>query len=147
MDSCTIREARPEDAVAVFRLLEQCGLSKDGIDYKLSGFLVATSGGLVVGTVGMEYYGQYALLRSLAVSQESRGRGLGKLLVEHALRRAGATGVNQVYLLTTTAKSFFERLGFVSVERSSVPSEVKGSLQFRETCPVSATVMRRVLST
>lgn len=63
------------------------------------------------GVVGLEVYGKVALLRSLAVSATSRGNGYGKDLVARAERYAQSLGVTEIYLLTTTAATFFEQLG------------------------------------
>jgi amino-acid N-acetyltransferase len=46
-----------------------------------------------------------------------------------------------LYLLTTTAERYFPSFGFVKTTRESVPDEIKTSVEFREACPASATVM------
>ena len=48
--------------------------------------------------------------------------------------------------LTTTAERFFPRFGFERITRDDVPASVQASIEFREACPASATVMRRWLS-
>jgi N-acetylglutamate synthase-like GNAT family acetyltransferase len=47
-----------------------------------------------------------------------------------------------VYLLTTTAESYFPRFGFVTVPRAAVPEGVRTSIEFRSACPSTATAMR-----
>jgi amino-acid N-acetyltransferase len=100
----------------------------------------------VAGAVGLEFYGEYALLRSLAVAREYRGRGLGRRLVARALEAAAGRGAREVYLLTVTAQSFFERLGFTAAAREDVPAPLRQSLEFREVCPASAAVMKKNLT-
>ena len=141
-----IEAARPADRKAVFSLLEDAGLTRAGIAPGLPHFFVARSRDPlfpVAGVVGLEFYGEYALLRSLAVAREYRGRGLGRRLTARALEAAAGRGVREVYLLTVTAQGFFERLGFTAVAREDVPAPLRQSLEFREVCPASAAVMKQ----
>jgi len=98
-----------------------------------------------VGCIGLERYGDAALLRSAAVAEPHRGRGFGRAAVRALEARAGSAGVETLFLLTTTAAAFFEGLGYERVERESVPAPMQESAEFSELCPSSATVMRRRL--
>lgn len=51
-----------------------------------------------------------------------------------------------VYLLTTSAESYFPKFGFVRVTREHVPASVKESIEFRSACPASAIVMWKPLN-
>jgi N-acetylglutamate synthase-like GNAT family acetyltransferase len=62
--------------------------------------VIAADGDDVVGSVALELYGDAALLPSVAVAPEQRGRGLGQKLTQSALGLARQRGVRQVYLLT-----------------------------------------------
>ena len=62
----------------------------------------------LVGVVGLENFGTMALLRSLAVSVELRGSGLGRTLVQFAESEARAMGVIDLFLLTETAEHFLQ---------------------------------------
>jgi len=93
--------------------------------------------------VGLEACGEYALLRSTAVSPDWRGRGVGRRLVERAVARAESQGIRALYLLTTTAESYFPSFGFQVTTRDTVPAEVQATDEFRGACPASATVMCR----
>lgn len=99
----------------------------------------------LVGSGGLEFYGDKALLRSLAVSPELRGQQLGKQIVHDLLQRAGAAGMKEVYLLTQTAFYFFQKLGFSEVQRDIVPDEIKASSEFAHICPSTAQVMKLLL--
>ena len=81
---------------------------------------MAEESGRVVGAVGLEVYGDCALLRSAVVDAGRRGSGLGIDLVESLLRHAATRGVREIYLLTTTAEHFFPRFGFVRIPRGDV---------------------------
>lgn len=142
MSDLILDSARPADREAIFSLLAEAGLTTAGIAEDLAHFFVARILSEVAGVVGLEYYGEYALLRSLAVAPAHRGKGLGRRLVAQALEAAAEQGAREVYLLTVTAPGFFERLSFTTTEREDVPAPVRESLEFREVCPASAVVMR-----
>jgi amino-acid N-acetyltransferase len=137
-----VRPARSGDLAAVAALLDGAGLSTAGLPPSLANFLVAVNGSRIVGTVGLEPYGAAAQLRSAAVDPDVRGSGLGHAWVRALLVHATARGVRELYLLTTTAEEFFPRFGFERIAREEVPEPVRESVQFRESCPASATVMR-----
>jgi len=99
----------------------------------------------LVGAVGLELAGAAALLRSLAVAPELRGGGLGQALVDAALELAKERGVAEVWLLTTTADRFFERLGWRRVERASAPAGIRATAEFASICPASSVCMVRDL--
>jgi len=139
-----IRVATPGDFAGVVRLLEAADLPTAGLDRSLPDFLVAEESGRVVGAVGLEVYGDCALLRSAVVDADRRGTGVGVDLVESLLRRAATRGVREVYLLTTTAEHFFPRFGFTRIPRSDVAQAVRASEEFRGACPDTAIAMRRV---
>ncbi len=137
----SIRTGGMADRSAVERLLTASKLPTAGISDSLDGFLVAESEGSVIGTIGIERYGVYGLLRSAAVDPAWQGKGLGRSLVEQLLSSARATELRAVYLLTTTAEGYFPAFGFSRVARESVPAEVRESVEFAEACPASAAVL------
>jgi len=139
----TIRGAQSADQAEIERLLIDSHLPSEGIAALLNGFLVAESNAHIVGVVGLEACGEYALLRSTAVSPDWRGRGVGRRLVERAVARAESQGIRALYLLTTTAEQFFPRFGFGAVDRQSMPPSIQGSIEFQSACPASAIAMRR----
>ena len=137
----SIRAAGMPDRSAVERLLAASKLPTAGVSDALDGFLVAEREGSVIGTIGIERYGDYGLLRSAAVDTAWQGKGIGRALVEKLLSSARAAGLRGVYLLTTTAEGYFPAFGFRRVERESVPMEVRESVEFAEACPASAAVL------
>lgn len=140
-----IRRAKDSDLPAVERLLTASDLPTDGVRDTFSSFVVADDNGAITGAIGLEKYGSAALLRSAVVSAESRGSGIGRKLVEQLLRRAEEAGVDELYLLTTTAEDYFPRFGFIRTSRTAVPDAVKSSAEFRGACPDTAVVMTRRL--
>src|SRR5665213_3422862 len=109
-DVLQIRERPPH--LSAVALLEAEGLpASDLTEAHLEHFFFTGSDGAPSALVGLEIYGQDALLRSLVVSTVARTRGLGSGLVRHAEGYAAARQVRALYLLTTTAESYFEHRG------------------------------------
>jgi amino-acid N-acetyltransferase len=140
-----IRRAKSSDLSAVERLLTASDLPTDGVRDNFSGFVVADDNGAIAGAIGLEKYGSVALLRSAVVAPDHRGTGVGRKLVEQLLERAEEAGVDELYLLTTTAEKYFPRFGFTRTTRATVPDAVKASAEFRGACPDTAVVMTRPL--
>ena len=140
-----IQPAAPGDLLAILELLDRSKLPRAGLDAHVATTLVAKDGTRLVGTAALELYGASALLRSVAVSAEQRGRGLGATLTAAALDLARRRGVRTVYLLTETAAQFFPKFGFRPITRSDVDQAVLGSTEFTSACPASALVMARTL--
>jgi amino-acid N-acetyltransferase len=137
-----VRSATAGDYPAVIALLEAAGLPTAGVPRTLVDFLVADTGDGLSGAIGLERYGSGALLRSAVVRPGDQGTGIGAALVRAVLDRARGGGLREIYLLTTTAERWFPRFGFTRIAREQVPDAVRGSVEFREACPASATVMR-----
>jgi amino-acid N-acetyltransferase len=99
----------------------------------------------IVGTAGIEFYNKVALLRSLAVAETYRSKGIGGKLVEHIEKFAKQNAVKELILLTTTASDYFSKRAYQTIERRNVPEEIKKSSEFSSTCPSSAVIMKKVL--
>jgi N-acetylglutamate synthase-like GNAT family acetyltransferase len=142
-----IRNATSADLSTVESLLSGSDLPIDGVRENFSNFVVAEEEGSVAGAIGFEQFGSVALLRSAVVAPDQRGSGVGQRLVEQLLVRAEEAGVEELYLLTTTAERYFPRFGFTLTTRSAVPNAVKASAEFRGACPDTAIVMTRRVGT
>jgi len=138
-----IRNATDVDLSAVEKLLSASDLPLEGVRDNFSSFIVAEEAGEIAGAIGLEEYGSAALLRSAVVSPEHRGSGIGGKLVEQLLEQAEEAGIEELYLLTTTAEKYFPRFGFTLTTRSAVPDSVKASAEFQGACPDTAVVMKR----
>lgn len=141
----TLRSATGADLPRVHALLTANKLPLDGVDPALATYVVAEQAGDIVGVAGTEPCGdgEHALLRSVAVHDAWKGKGLGRALVERAIADAEARGTSALYLLTTTAERYFPSFGFRQVERTAVPQAVQGTVEFTSACPASAVVMVR----
>lgn len=143
----TIRSARPADLQAVEAALGAANLPLDGLrDQFGDAYAVAVSDGRVIGVEGIEVHGDDGLLRSAAVLDAWRGRGIGDALTRDRIEWARRRGLRSLYLLTTTASDWFPRFGFVPADRDSAPDAVRRSREFAEACPSSAHFMRLQLN-
>lgn len=143
-DELRIGLAAAADATAIKRLLVQCGLPTEDIG-DLSGFIVARKDGGLCGVAGLQPLGSAGLLRSLAVAEASRDRGIARALCERIFALAKERRMARLYLLTTGAQAYFAKLAFQPVERSEAPRELRDTAQFRALCPESAVLMMRVI--
>ena len=135
------------DEVALAVLLQTCELSTEDITPEmLEHFLTAHVGKVLVGCAGVDVQGETGLLRSVAVDEAHRGTGLGKDLVAAAEELAKEEGVRMLYLLTTTAETFFTGLGYRKLAREQAPAEITGTEQFASLCPSSSSFMAKPLS-
>jgi amino-acid N-acetyltransferase len=133
-------------AVKVMNLLAACSLpNADITQKKLEHFFGCGTEKNPGGIVGVELYGEVALLRSLAVKEGVRGQGCGKRLVQEAEQHAARSGAKRLYLLTTTAEKFFAALGYSVVDRAAVPDAIRATTEFSSLCSDSASVMQKAL--
>lgn len=141
-----IRKATEAQRAAINALLKAEHLPADDLPAALDHFLVVEQEGEVIGAIGLEPYGTAGLLRSMVVDKASRGNGLATALVTELERYAAALGLDTMYLLTETADQYFEKKGYVRIDRTEVPEALKASSEFSHVCPASARVMRKALS-
>jgi amino-acid N-acetyltransferase len=123
-------------------LIDQAELPTAGVQDHVSHFLVAVDENRLLGTVGIEIYESVGLLRSLAVTSDVRGKGLGSRLVESVLDVAREKKLNTIYLLTTTADEYFPRFGFERIARGEIDARLQASEELRGACPRSAVCMK-----
>lgn len=127
----TLRPARPDDIPVIIELLEANRLPTAELEDHLAHFVVAEAGERVVGCGGLEAYGEAGLVRSIAVEEAWRGRGLGRRLTERVLARAASLGLRRLCLFTMGAPNFFARFGFREVTLGDFPPAVRRSAQYR----------------
>jgi len=138
--------ANGHDAAGIWELLESSGLPTADLIASEPQFVIAYDGPRIVATGALQRFGPSALLRSVAVAEDVRGRGLGRQIVGQLERLARFSDITLLILLTQTAKRFFERQGYIVVERDSVPPDVQRSEEFRSLCPGSAVCMAKSIA-
>lgn len=142
--SIRVELAEPADLPAILALLEKSGLPEAGLKDHVGTLLLVAKGGengRLLGCGALEIYGSDGLLRSVAVAEDARGRGLGDRITRATLALASKLELTEVYLLTETAQAFFARHGFLQTERATVPPAVCRSVEFSSACPASAVAM------
>ena len=122
-------------------LLEESKLPTDILSSSQGELWIAReSGATAVG--GFEFYGDDALLRSVAVDASRRSAGFGRRLVEQLIEVAVQRNVQRVWLLTETAEGFFQKMGFIRVERQAITNrDLLGSPEFTHVCAQTAVCM------
>jgi len=126
----------------VLTLLEQQQLPVSDITEDTLLYLLV-DGEKMIGTAGLDIFDDCALLRSVSVVQDVRGKGYGRILNEQIELFAKESGINCMYLITHTAKDFFDRQGYCSIDRTTAPDAIKQTGQFSGLCPMSAVVMTK----
>jgi amino-acid N-acetyltransferase len=99
-----------------------------------------------VGFGGVEIHGRDALIRSIITLPPVRSRGVGKAIVAALEAEAAIAGCRAAWLLTNSAKQFFETLGYTARERQEVPEGIRSSTEYVSLCPTDATVMVKHLA-
>ena len=146
MPSPWLRTGTERDASHIHVLLARSGLPTSDLAVSQPQFIVLCEGAQIIGAGALQPFGSIALLRSVAVEPRWRGSGLGRMIVQELERRAYASDIAQLVLLTQTAGRFFEHQGYRVIERRQVPKAVHGSEEFRLLCPSSATCMVKMLA-
>jgi len=126
-----IRSATVKDVEAIHSLIS-CYAELDKMLFrshadiydKLQDLEVAELDSEVVGCCVLQViWSDLAEIKSLAIKKTHFGRGIGKNLVLSALDRARELEVEKVFVLTLEP-SFFEKIGFIRIEKESLPMKV-----------------------
>ena len=136
-----LRKAEKADLPLIQEFLKANDLCFEDIPDKKDSIVIARRNAQFIGVGGIERYGLYGLLRSVAIDRPFRGKGYGKELCDKLISRALSSGVKELYLLTTTAEAFFKRFGFERVDRKNAPPVIQETSEFRELCPSSSVLM------
>ena len=140
-----IRPASAADLAASKELLRKAGLPVADLSAERLAF-VAERNGVFQGVIGVESFGTTGFLRSLVVSADARGAGVGPALVTALEVASLASAIEELWLLTIDADRFFEKLGFATRDRADAPDAIQGTEEFRGLCPGDAILMSKELS-
>jgi N-acetylglutamate synthase-like GNAT family acetyltransferase len=114
------------DLARVREMIADAGMITDGIEWPAACYIMAYYGDEAIGVVGVEVKIDAALIRSVYVKASMRNREIGAALVAAARKAAHTRGARHLYLFSTDAGAFFERLGFVRVEVANVVGALAG---------------------
>ncbi len=126
-----IRDATIGDVKRIHKLINSYAevdrmlfASMSSIYENLQIFKVAEVGGEVVGCCAMKVlWEDLAEIKSLAVEHAQFGKGIGRALVLGCMEKAKELGLKKVFTLTLEP-DFFTKLGFVNVQKESLPMKV-----------------------
>ena len=141
--------ASVQDEIKIKEVLEAAGLHHEDITPShLQHFLVLKDdhNSMLSGVVGLELKNHTALLRSLAVIEPQRRKGLATQLVSEIEKYARSQKIDTLYLLTLTAERFFSKKGYRKTDRKSAPPAIQETAEFNSLCPLSAVCMKKQLS-
>lgn len=127
-------------------LLKAENLPVSDLPESFDNFLVAIIDNEIAGAAGLEIYGEYGLLRSVAVGRKHRNLGIAAKLIDEITTICISKEISTLYLLTETAAEYFKNKGFIQIGREQVPAEIKASSEFSQVCPVSAIVMKKSIA-
>jgi amino-acid N-acetyltransferase len=144
-EEIVISGARADDIPHIKQILAGNELPIEGVDEHWKTFIVARDGDDIVGCGGAEAHPVAALIRSIAVADSHRGRGIGRRIVRQLLDRLASRGIREFYLLTTTAPDYFAKRGFKPIDRDEIHPQLLQSAELRGACPDTATCMRLIM--
>jgi amino-acid N-acetyltransferase len=136
-----LKKATDANISSITELLRSNGLPYEDIRSKIDCLFMGYLGPRVVGVGGVETYGIYGMLRSLVIEESFRRRGYGTTLCKKLIEHARLNGIDKIYLLTTTAEGFFDKIGFQRIERDKAPTVIQNTTEFLKLCPSSAVCM------
>jgi amino-acid N-acetyltransferase len=133
MSNVTVRRATLSDVEDMHQLINHfAGLGlmlpkpRSRLYQNIRDFFVAEKDGQFAGCGALHViWKDLGEIRSLAVAEPFQKNGVGRLLAIAALEDATELKLPRVFALTYQSE-FFERLGFVEVDKSSLPQKVWG---------------------
>jgi len=131
MEKVLIRNAKLTDAFEIEQLVNfyaENGLmlsrKKENIIENIRNYIVAILENNVVGCCSISFFTEtLAEIRSLAVREDLKGKGIGKKLVLSAEEILKEEGIKRIFVLTYQVE-FFKKLGYSIVEKATFPQKI-----------------------
>lgn len=114
-----IRNAGNGDIPDIKSILSQYILETELVEDNIDQFVVAETGGRIVGCACLISSMGLIELRSIAVLPTWKNNGIGRRLFETLMQRA--RGMTDRIYVRTTARGFFEKMGFRALDGSQKP--------------------------
>jgi len=96
--------------------------NEDEVSTNIRSYVLAKYNGELVGYAALHIHSsRLAEIRSLIVSDEYRGKSIGKQIVQFALSEAKELSVSEEVLVLTYLPEFFKKLNFVEIPKESIP--------------------------
>ena len=114
-----IRNAGTRDIPDIKSILSQYILETETVEGNIDQFIVAETGGKIVGCACLDNSADLIELRSIAVLPAWKNKGFGRRLFETLEQRA--KGMTDRIYVRTTAQGFFDKMGFEALDNSQKP--------------------------
>ena len=145
------RKARVHDVEALGKLINHWAEQRQMLpktEYQLfrtiRSFWVLEEGGEIIGCSSLRIYTrELGEVCSVAIAPGHQGRGLGKRLVDCAMREAKDLGLSKVFCLTYQVE-FFEKIGFAVTRMENLPEKVWAdcvNCPFQDNCNETAMIL------
>ena len=122
-------------------LLKQNKLPFEDIETSKVVFIVAVADNQLIGSIGIEEKEGDGLLRSFAVTEEYKNKGVGTKLFNELIKYTISKGIYTLHILTTSAENYFSKKGFKKVDRKMAPLKIQQTTEFSTLCPSSSIYM------
>jgi amino-acid N-acetyltransferase len=128
-----VEKAKITDAAQMHKLINKFASQGEMLPRALSeiyenirDYFVVREGNKVVACVALHVsWADLAEIKSLAVSKGSQKQGIGAALVRKCIEEARELGIPTIFCLTYKPE-FFQKHGFVSVDKSKLPRKIWG---------------------
>ena len=96
--------------------------NEDEVSTNIRSYVLAKYNNELVGYAALHIHStRLAEIRSLIVSDEHRGKNIGKQIVEFALNEAKELSVTEEVLVLTYLPDFFKKINFVEIPKETIP--------------------------
>ena len=96
--------------------------SEDEVATNIRSYVLAKEDDLIVGYTALHIHStRVAEIRSLIVDEKYRGQHIGQRMIAFTLEEAKALGVTEEVLVLTYLPLFFDKLGFIEINKESIP--------------------------
>jgi N-acetylglutamate synthase-like GNAT family acetyltransferase len=106
---------------------EAAGIITGGLDAPGACWIAASIGNAISGVVGVETIVDAAVIRSLAVAEAMRRRGIGAALVNAARKAAHTRGARRLYALGRRGEDYLLRFGFERIAGTEMIDDLAGT--------------------
>jgi len=116
IDIQTILKPYVDEGIILYR-------DEDEIASNIRSYVLIYKNKIPVGVGALHIFSPFlGEIRSLAVSKNFQGKGIGKKIIKTLLEEAKKIGLKEVLVLTYQ-KEFFEKLGFREIPKESIPDK------------------------
>jgi amino-acid N-acetyltransferase len=126
-----VRKAKINDVKVIFKFIERFAAKGDMLQRPLSeiyntlrDFYVYEDDGVILGTCALHIcWEDLAEVRSLAVDESAKEKGIGRVLIEACIEDAKDMGVPRLFALTYQ-EGFFKKFGFEVIDMKILPHKI-----------------------